>query len=142
MKSASAWPAAFACRFLFYVEHNEKPAPSANNSSETPSSNTCSFSIMSFIKHRRKSLNGECPKVLTLYKLQACSPTVLAATARKICAQNRANSHIFIYCEQTKRYTGIQKSQKKSLPAAFGHVTCMQYTCFSLYGCQLFRAGV
>ena len=129
MKSASAWPAAFVCRLLFYVEYNKEPALSANNSSETSSSDTCSFSIISFIKNRKKSLPGECPKVLILYKLQACSPTVLAATARKICAQNRANSHVFIYCEQTKRY--IQKS-KKSLPAAFGHMYAA-YLFFSLW---------
>ena len=129
MKSASARPAAFVWRLLFYVEYNKEPALSANNSSETSSSDTCSFSIISFIKNRKKSLPGECPKVLILYKLQACSPTVLAATARKICAQNRANSHVFIYCEQTKRY--IQKS-KKSLPAAFG-IMYSAYLFFSLW---------
>ena len=88
MKSASAWPAAFVCRLLFYVEYNKEPALSANNSSETSSSDTYDFSIISFIKNRRKSHPRECPEVLILYKQQACSPTVLAATARKICAQN------------------------------------------------------
>ena len=107
----------------------KNPLFSANNSSETSSSDTRSFSIISFIKNRKKSLPGECPKVLILYKLQACSPTVLAATARKICAQNRANSHVFIYCEKTKRY--IQNS-KKSLPAAFGNMYSA-YLFFSLW---------
>ena len=46
-----------------------------------------------------------------------------------IIAQNRSNSHIFIYCEQTKRY--IQKS-KKSLPAAFGNMYSA-YLFFSLW---------
>ena len=131
MKSASAWPAAYVCRLLFYVEYNEEPALSANKSSETSSSDTCSFSIISFIKNRRESLPRECPKVLMLYKLQACSPTVLAATARKICAQSRANSHVLIYCEQTKRY--IQKS-KKWLPAASGHMYAA-YTYIFFCGC-------
>ena len=129
MKSASTWPAAFVCRLLFYVEYNKEPALSANNSSETSSLDTPSFYIISFIKNRKKSLPGECPKVLILFKLQTCSPTVLAATARKICAQNRANSHVFIYCVQTKRY--IQKS-KKSLPAAFGNMYSA-YLFFSLW---------
>ena len=122
--------AVFVCRLPFYVEYNKEPALSANNSSETSSLDTRSFSIISFIKNRKKSLPGECPKVLILYKLQACSPTVLAATARKICAQNRANSHVFIYCEQTKRY--IQKSKKRFRQPL---VTYMQHTYFSLCGC-------
>ena len=59
------------------------------------------------------------PESPYFYQLQACSHTVLAATARNICAQSGANSHVFIYCEQSKRY--IQKSVK-SLPAAYGHM--------------------
>ena len=129
MKSASAWLAVFVCRCLFYVEYNKEPALSANNSSETSSSDTYSFFIISFIKNWKKSLPRECLTVLISQEIQACSPTVLAATARKICAQNRANSHVFIYCEQTKRY--IQKS-KKSLPAAFGNMYSA-YLFFSLW---------
>ena len=85
--------------------------------------------MISFIKNRKKTLPGECPKGLILYKLRACSPTVFAATTRKICAQNRAYSHVFIYCEQTIRYA--QKS-KKSLPTDFGNMY-LAYLSLSLW---------
>ena len=120
MKSASAWPAAFVCRLLFYVEYNKESALSANNSSETSSSDTCSFSIMRFVKNQRNCVLESVLKSLfyTNYNL-----VVLAAMARKICAQN------FINCEQTKRY--IQK-KKKSPPAASGN-RYAAYLFFSLW---------
>ena len=141
MRSASACPAAFVCRLVFYVhihvEWNKEPAHSANNSSETSSSDTCSFSVMHVIKNRNKSLPGECPKALILHKPQACSPTVLAATARKICAQKRANWHILIYSEKTKRY--IQKKQKITSGSLWSHACSISI--FLSVAARLFCAG-
>ena len=118
-KSASAWLAVF----VLY-----ESALSASNSSGTWSPDTCSFSKVSFIKNRKKPSPWEWPKVFILYKLQAYSPTVLAAMTRKISAQNTAKSDQFISFEKTKRY--IQKSKKSQL-AGFGHMYAA-YLFFSL----------
>ena len=115
------------------VEYNKEPALSANNSSKTSSLDTCSFLLIILIKNRKKSFPGECPKVLILHKLQACSPTVLAATAHKICAQNRANSRVFYIVSKLK---GIFEKAKNHFRQTL--VTCTPHTYFSLCGCPTF----
>ena len=128
MKSASAWPAAFVCRLLFYVEYNKESALSANNNSETSSSDTCSLSIISFIRKGRKSLPRK-SLFYTNYKL-----VVLQCWLQRCASFSLKTEKIltFLLCIVSK-LKGIFKKAKNHFRQPL--VTCIQYTCFSLCGC-------
>ena len=102
MKNFSAWPGAFVCGLLVYVEYIKNPlfpqTMAVTRQVQTP--------VALYNKLYQKSEKIASQSVpLSPYFIQTTnklgSPTVVAATAFKICAQNRPISHVFIYCEQT-----------------------------------------
>ena len=133
MKSAAAWPESFVCRLLLYVEYNMEPALSANNSSETSSLDTRSFSIISFIKNRKKSLRESALKSLfyTNYKLVVLQ-CWLQRRARFVLKTEQI--HTFLYI--VSKLKGIFKKAKNHFRQTL--VACIQHTYFTLCGCPNF----
>ena len=103
-------PLYVGCNFTFYII-NKESSLSVHNSSDTSSCGACSCSLIKNKNH-----------VPILYDRQACNPTVLAAAVRKICAQNRARSHVFIYVSK-RRY--IFKKSKIEACSPWSHICSM-----------------
>ena len=122
------------CRLLFYAEYNKQPTLSANNSSDTSSLDTHSFSIISFIKNQKKNRFRESAlKSLfyTNYKLVVLQ-CWLQRRARFVLKTEQI--HTFLYI--VSKLKGIFKKAKNHFRQPL--VTCIQHTYFSLCGCPTF----
>ena len=116
----------FICRLILYAEYYIEQALSANSSSDTLSSDTCSTSILSFIKAHKDSSTGKYPKVLIFanYKLVVTQSWL----------QRRLR--FVLKTEKIHVFSSIASNVKHIFKKAKNHF--LQHANFALSGCPTF----